>query len=74
MTKCPECEFSSGSTQGLKNHITRKHKVKDNKDNDFPETCDLCETELVDYQDMKMHMKYYSYKQVEYKFEEWRCI
>ena len=50
--KCPECEFSTVSTQGLKNHITRKHKITDNKDEEFPRTCDLFETELDDYQDM----------------------
>ena len=30
----------------------------------------VTDTELDDYQDMKMHMKYHSYKQVEFKCEE----
>ena len=70
--KCPECDFSTGSAQGLKNHKTRKHKASNNKEEaaDFPRTCDLCETELDDYNDMKMHMKYHSYSKVEYKCEE----
>ena len=65
-----KCDFSTISTHGLKNHLKRKRKVKDNKDDDFTKTCDLCETELDDYQEMIMHMKYHSYKQVEYKCEE----
>ena len=42
--KCPECDFSTTSTQGLKNHKTRKHKGTEHKDGDFPRTCDLCDT------------------------------
>ena len=70
--KCPECDFTSGSKQGLKNHITRKHKDTNIKEDagSFPRTCDLCETELDDYREMKMHMRLHSFKKVEYKCEE----
>ena len=70
--KCPDCDFTTGSAQGLKNHKTRKNKATNNKEDagDFTRQCDLCETEIDDYNDMKMHMKYHSYKQVEYECEE----
>ena len=29
--KCPECDFSTGSAQVLKNHKTRKYKIRKTK-------------------------------------------
>ena len=60
------------SEQGLKTHKKRKHKTANKSDEilTYPKQCDLCEKDLKDKNDMKVHMKTHSYKRAEFKCEE----
>ena len=55
--KCSECDFSTISEQGLKTHKKRKHKHKSDEMLTYPKQCDLCEKDLKDKNDIKVHMK-----------------
>ena len=44
----------------MKTHVKRKH-TKFNQEN-FPKTCEFCETEVNDEKEMKSHLKTHSYK------------
>ena len=65
--KCSKCDFTSLSKQGLKTHTKRKHTVADAEK--YPRTCDMCEFELQNFKQMKLHMKSHSYKQTSFKCE-----
>ena len=70
--KCSECDFSTMSEQGLKTHKKRKHKTANKSEENltYHKQCDLCEKDLKDKNDMKVHMKTHSYKRAEFKCEE----
>ena len=57
---CKTCEFKTTSSQGLKTHVKRKHtKINEVK---YPQTCNLCETELDNEKQMNLHLKTHSYR------------
>jgi hypothetical protein len=70
--KCNECEFSTTSEKGLKTHKKKMHdKTKTTEDcYSFPKQCDLCEKEIKNILEMKVHMKTHSYKKAEFKCED----
>ena len=65
---CPDCDFSSGSQQGLRIHQRKKHTKADVLE--FPKKCDLCDIELLNKREMKFHVMNHSYKEVQFKCEE----
>ena len=65
---CTECEYSTSSHQGLKIHQRKKHTSVGTSD--FPIKCDMCETELRNKREKKLHMMNHSYKQVQFQCEE----
>ena len=84
--KCAQCDFCSKSDQGLKTHIRRKHtaaKSAENVKETCSKLCDLCGKLFEGEKEMKKHQKTHSFKQIEFKFEEyahgqfirslWRC-
>ena len=65
--KCSECNFKSSSKQGLKVHVKRKHTSSSIQ---YPVTCELCDTQLENGNDLKKHMKTHSYKKATYQCED----
>ena len=67
--KCHQCNFMSESEQGLKTHISRKHKSENKKEEnlDYPRSCELCEKEIKNIKEMKKHLKTHSFRYVQYK-------
>ena len=51
---CTECDFTTTSGQGLKTHVNSKYK-KLNKEK-YPKLCELCEMEVNDEKEMKLHI------------------
>ena len=66
--ECDECKFTTESKRGLKVHVKRKHIQ--NKEEDFPLTCDFCEHRVFDCKGMERHLKQHSYKKLTYKCED----
>ena len=66
--KCNECDFSTTSQQGLKIHNRKKHTNAETSV--FPVLCDLCERELRDERELRLHMNTHSYKEVQFRCEE----
>ena len=64
--KCKQCDYTTGSEQGLKTHISKKHKQMEGS-LDFPTSCNLCEKELDCLKDYKLHMKTHSYRLIQYQ-------
>ena len=71
--KCEKCKFTTSSEQGLKTHISKKHKAGKKKEETlkFPTTCELCEKN--DKREMIKHQKnhsytYFAFKCVKYDF------
>ena len=64
--KCKQCDYTTGSEQGLKTHISKKHKQMEGS-LDFPRSCNLCEKELESLKEYKLHMKTHSYRQIQYQ-------
>ena len=64
--KCKQCEYTTGSEQGLKTHISKKHKPS-SESLDFPRCCHLCDKNLQTLKDYKMHMKTHSYRLIQYQ-------
>ena len=60
--ECDECKFTTESKRGLKVHVKRKHIQ--NKEEDFPLTCDFCEHRVFDCKGMERHLKEHSYKKL----------
>ena len=56
--KCNECNFRTSSDQGLKSHITKKHKELNRKEENlkFPRPCDFCDEEFKNKREMNKHM------------------
>ena len=66
--QCNECDFSTSSQQGLKIHKRKKHtKIEAST---FPRKCDVCDRELCNKIEMKLHIMTHSYKKVQFKCEE----
>ena len=67
---CDKCNFSSNSANGLKTHMTKKHKNKRETDKSkFPQECSLCDLILNDSNEEKKHMRTHSYKNVQFECE-----
>ena len=64
--KCKQCDYTTGSEQGLKAHISKKHKQTVDS-LDFPRMCSLCEKDLESSKEYKIHMKTHSYRQIQYQ-------
>ena len=64
--KCKECDYTTGSEQGLKSHVSKKHKPS-KESLDFPRSCHLCEKNLTNLKDYKIHMKTHSYRLIQYQ-------
>ena len=54
--KCKECKFTTGSEQGLKSHVTKKHK-----NDSCLLSCEKCDAKLQSKIDLKIHMKAHTY-------------
>ena len=69
--KCNECDFRTVSEQGLKSHMTRKHKeVRKEENLKFPRTCDFCEEEFKNKREMNKHMRMHSYTHVQFQCDK----
>ena len=66
--KCAECSFTSASEQGMKTHISRKHKEEQ-----FPHTCSFCETILKTKKELTVHMKKHSFKPININAYKFKC-
>ena len=64
--KCKQCEYTTGSEQGLKTHKSKKHKQTVDP-LDFPRTCNLCEKDVESSKEYKLHMKTHSYRLIQYQ-------
>ena len=64
--KCKQCEYTTGSEQGLKTHISKKHKPTA-ESLDFPRSCHLCEKNLQSLKEYKIHIKTHSYRLIQYQ-------
>ena len=54
--KCSKCEYVTNSMKGLNIHIRRKHaNLETGK---YPKSCDLCEKELENGQEMRKHISH----------------
>ena len=66
--KCEKCSFVTNSENGLKTHVTKKHKDKiEMNEKNFPQQCSLCDETLDNLRDLKKHMRTHSYKHVQFK-------
>ena len=66
--KCEKCNFVTNSEQGLKTHISKKHRDQiEINGKDFPQQCRLCEKTLKDLRELKKHMRTHSYKNIQFK-------
>ena len=66
--KCEKCSFATNSENGLKTHVTRKHKNQiEITENKFPQQCSLCDEILNNLRDLKKHLRTHSYKNIQYK-------
>ena len=73
--KCEKCDFSTTSENGLKTHVTRKHKnPQDNTQDIFPKQCSLCDQNVNNKKEMKKHMRTHSYKWVQFQCEHCEFI
>ena len=70
--KCKDCKFTTASEQGLKTHVTKKHKAESKKleNLQFPSPCDLCNKELKSKSEMIKHMRTHSYKCIQFKCDK----
>ena len=64
--KCKQCEYSTGSEQGLKSHISKKHKPT-TESLEFPRSCHLCDKNLQSIKEYKIHMKTHSHRLIQYQ-------
>ena len=64
--KCKQCEYTTGSEQGLKTHISKKHKPTA-ESLDFPRSCHLCDKNLQSLKEYKIHIKTHSYRLIQYQ-------
>ena len=70
--KCKMCEFTFGSSSGLKTHIARKHTSY--SENVVPIKCDLCGESFKNEKDFKDHMITHTYSKSEFlKFKCYEC-
>ena len=66
------CEFTSGSSSGLKTHIARKHTSY--LETVLPIKCDLCSESFKNEKDFKDHMITHTYSKSEFlKFKCYEC-
>ena len=79
--KCTQCDFVTTSNKGLKTHVKRKHtEITSDK---YPKTCELCDVEVNDQKELKLHMKTHSYRESNFRCEDcdfvelmnlqWKC-
>ena len=65
--KCSECEYETTTKRTLNAHIAKKHtnlsKFK------YPANCELCDEELKDEKEVKLHMKSHTYSELNFKCE-----
>ena len=65
---CTQCDFTTTSKQGLKTHVKRKHtEIIVEK---YPATCELCDVNVNDEKELKLHMKTHSYRESNYQCED----
>ena len=65
---CEKCNFVTNSEQGLKTHISKKHRDQiEINGKDFPQQCRLCEKTLKDLRELKKHMRTHLYKNIQFK-------
>ena len=61
---CDQCDFEAASEAGLRTHQAQIHSKISNQ---FPKICDLCEYEAKNKTEYKRHLKYHSYKEINFK-------
>ena len=66
--QCSECDFKTDSKPGLKIHQKRKHTCLLNEN--YPTTCEFCNTEINNIKEMKNHMLLHSYKKVSFQCQD----
>ena len=69
--KCAKCTFTSNSEQGVKTHVSRKHKQETAES--FPQTCNFCETVFKNKKEMRVHLKKHSYNSIDIKAFKYKC-
>ena len=73
--KCQKCDFSTNSENGLKTHVTKKHKEqKQNIKETFPKQCSLCDLIFKSKKEMSKHVRTHSYSYVQFKCEHCEFI
>ena len=66
--KCKKCDFSTNSENGLKTHVTKKHKEKtENVEKTFPKQCSLCNLVFKNKKEMSKQIRTHSYLYVQFR-------